>query len=94
MAALIVGTLVVDQRGCLQLAPATEGPLATLLWPAGTYGRHQGRELVVLSSMGEIVAKTGEQFSAGGGTAPHSSTAATACGPESFSIMDAGPYND
>lgn len=96
------GTLAIDANGCLGLTGTGNGArLTPLLWPAGYVAEMTGDSLVVKSATGEVVARTGERLTVGGGLAGHPvaessmSPAISGCGTaEAWAIQDPGPYND
>lgn len=68
MASRIDGTLILDDGGCVQIAPAEE--IVPVVWPWGYTARRVGTQVEVLSPDGAVVGRTGSAFSRGGGFSP------------------------
>ena len=92
MAALLSGQLQMTAHGCVEVVKEGVAYPPAIIWPAGYSATVEGDDVVVRNAGGEVVARTGEPFSAGGGFLGKN---ATKCGSEeTFVINDAGPYND
>ncbi|MTD13605.1 hypothetical protein GIS00_06565 [Nakamurella sp. YIM 132087] len=90
MGALLLGRLDVDDNGCATVGP--DG--AALVWPSGYAGWSAGGELYVVSDIKQVVARSGEEISVGGGYT-EANLAGTACDGHSggpFVIQLGPPY--
>lgn len=69
MEALIMGTLVLDEHGCLRVAgPDGTGGGDLVIWHQGFSVEVEGEMVTVLNDEGVPVARVGEPFEAGGGS--------------------------
>lgn len=76
----IEGTIKASSNGCIYLA-GKRGGGADIVWPSG-YRLHveSDEDLTILNQDGEVIARAGEPFSAGGGEAGDQPTACRADG--------------
>ena len=79
MAALLIGTLVIDPRWGLAVAPA-DAPVMKVVWPNGYVGRHLDGVTELLDGRGHVVARAGDQIEVGGGIGAADDPTWFACG--------------
>ena len=65
-AALLMGTLVTDERWVLAVRD-TEGHTREVIWPSGYAGRRDGNRLALIDALGVPVAHEGDRLQIGGG---------------------------
>ena len=79
MAALLIGTLVIDPRWGLAVAPG-DAPVMKVVWPNGYVGRHLDGVTELLDGRGHVVARAGDQIEVGGGIGAADDPTWFACG--------------
>ena len=79
MAALLTGTLVIDARWGLAVAPA-DAPVMKVVWPNGYVGRHLDGVTELLDGHGRVVARAGDRVEVGGGIGAADDPTWFACG--------------
>lgn len=66
-AAMVVGKLTMDDKGCVRLNTGDPSEKATILWPAGYALNVEGDTIRILDGEGRIAATVGNEIEAGGG---------------------------
>lgn len=79
MAALLTGTLVIDSRWGLVVAPA-DAPIVKVVWPNGYVGRFLDGVTELLDGHGQVVARAGDHIELGGGIGAADDPTWFACG--------------
>jgi hypothetical protein len=79
MSALLIGTLVTDQRWGMAVR-ASDGGVMKVVWPNGYVGRASEAGVELLDGRGAVIGRAGEQIEVGGGLGDAAGTTWFACG--------------
>ncbi len=87
--ALIQGVLRLDDQHCVYLEAGQDGAdpgQVWPVWPAGFKAVREGEHFTLLDGAGKVVARDGDEVSAGGGFGPAGTFAGQPCLPESGEV--------